>query len=184
MAKSKNNVVTYGLSGKVGDLLLFRQRHGQTVVAKIPKQSGKVSEKQLKQRHRFQQAVFYGKMAINSPETAELYKTAATGGKTPFNVAVADFMNAPDIVHVDLSGYAGGAGDVILVDATDDFAVKSVTVKIVNGNGTVEEGQADYTAGCRWTYTATQDNSDTATSKITVTASDLPGNVTESELSL
>jgi hypothetical protein len=48
-------------------------------------------------------------------------------------------MNAPDIVHVDLSGYAGSAGDVIPVDATDDFAVKSVTVKTVSGNGTVEE---------------------------------------------
>jgi hypothetical protein len=54
MAKSKNNVVTFGLSGKIGDLLVFRQRDGQTIVAKVPQQSGKVSEKQKMQRKRFQ----------------------------------------------------------------------------------------------------------------------------------
>ena len=181
MAKSKNNVVTYGLSGKIGDLLIFRQKDGQTIVAKRPQQSGKVSDKQLEQRARFQQAIFYGKTAIESPETLALYKAATTKGLTPFNVAVADFLNAPDIVHVNLSGYAGNVGDKILVDATDDFAVTSVTVKIVNENGTVEEGQAEHGVGYRWTYTATQENTDTATSKIVVSATDMPGNVTESE---
>jgi hypothetical protein len=97
---------------------------------------------------------------------------------------VADFLNAPDIVNVDFSGYAGNAGDLILVDVTDDFAVKSVTVEIVYENGTVEEGEAVHSVGYRWIYTATQENSNMATSKITITASDLPGNVTESEMSL
>ena len=36
MAKQTNNVVTHGLSGKVGDLLVFRQRAGKTVVGKAP----------------------------------------------------------------------------------------------------------------------------------------------------
>jgi hypothetical protein len=184
MAKSRNNVVTHGLSGKIGDLLVFRQRYGQTVVSKMPQQEAKVSEKQAEHRSRFQQAVFYGKAAIATPETASLYKTGATGGKSPFNVAVADFLNAPDIVHVNLSGYAGNAGDVILIDATDDFAVVSVTVRIVNENGIVEEGAAVRGIGYRWIYTATQNNGDTATSRITVSASDLPGNVTDHESSL
>ena len=184
MAKSKNNVVTYGLSGKIGDLLVFVQRHGTTVVSKVPQRSAQPTERQLEQRRRFQQAVFYGKAAIESPETAALYKAAATKGRTPFNVAVADFLNAPDIVHVDLSGYAGNAGDRITVDATDDFSVESVRVKIVNANGPVGEGAAVRGVGYRWIYTATLDNDDTATSRITVTASDLPGNVAESELPL
>ena len=184
MAKSKNNVVTHGLSGKIGDLLVFRQRYGQTVVSKIPQQSAKSSDRQAAHRKRFQQAAFYGKAAIDSPETASLYKAAATKGRTPFNVAVADFLNAPDIVHVDLSGYAGNVGDRIAVDATDDFAVVSVKVEIVNENGVVEEGEAVRDVGYRWIYTATQENNDTATSKITITASDLPGNLTEREVSL
>jgi uncharacterized protein YjdB len=59
-----------------------------------------------------------------------------------------------------------------------------VTVKIVSGNGAVEEVPAVYTAGNRRIYAATQNNSDAATGKITVTDSDLPGNVAESELFL
>ena len=115
MAKQKNNVVTFGLSGKVGDLLVFRQKYGQTIVAQLPQKSRKVSAKQKAQRKRFQQAVIYAKAAVDSPETGELYRAAAKQGQTPNNVAIADFMNAPDIEHVDLSGYTGSAGDKILI---------------------------------------------------------------------
>lgn len=132
MAKSKNNVITFGLSGKIGDVLVFRQMSGETIVSKIPKKSSKVSAKQKKQRKRFQQAVIYGKAAVDSPETGELYRAAQKKGKRPMNVAVADFLNAPDIEHVDLSGYTGSVGQ----------------------------------------------------SKILISVSDLPGNVTEEELSL
>jgi hypothetical protein len=38
MAKQSGNVVTFGLSGKVGDLLIFRQVDGKTVVSKVPEQ--------------------------------------------------------------------------------------------------------------------------------------------------
>jgi hypothetical protein len=31
MAKQRGNVVTHGLSGKIGGLLVFRQRAGQTI---------------------------------------------------------------------------------------------------------------------------------------------------------
>jgi hypothetical protein len=64
MAKSQKNVVTYGLSGKIGDLLVFRQVDGKTIVSKIPKQSKTVLEKQQKQRNRFQQATIYAKSAL------------------------------------------------------------------------------------------------------------------------
>ena len=184
MAKSRNNVVTYGLSGKVGDLLIFRQVDGQTVVSKIPQQSGKVSAKQKEQRKRFQQAVIYGKAAVDSPETGELYKAAAKKGKKPMNVAIADFLNAPDIEHVDLSGYTGSVGDRIIVSASDDFMVKSVKVKIINNNGVLEEGEATPSDGLHWIYTTAQENSNMEQTKILISASDLPGNVTEEELSL
>jgi hypothetical protein len=184
MAKSKNNVVTYGLSGKIGDLLVFRQRDGQTIVSKIPQQSGKASAKQKAQRKRFQQAVIYAKTAVDSSETGDLYKAAAKKGKTPINVAVADFFNAPDIEHVDLSEYTGNAGDRIIVTASDDFMVKSVKIKIINDSGVLEDGEAAQAAGLQWVYTATQENSSMESTKIVISVSDLPGNVTEEELIL
>jgi hypothetical protein len=184
MAKSKNNVITYGLSGKIGDLLVFRQIDGKTVVSKMPQQSGKASAKQKAQRKRFQQAVIYGKAATESPETGELYKKAAKKGLKPMNVAVADFLNAPDIEHIDLSGYAGMAGNLIRITASDDFMVKTVSVKIINQSGTIEEGNATQSEGLQWLYMATQANENLETTKIIVSASDMPGNITEEELSL
>ena len=182
MAKQKNNVVTYGLSGKIGDLLIFRQVDGQTVVAKPPQHSGKVSDKQKAHRRRFQEAVFYAKEAIATPELAELYAAGAKKGKKPYTVAVADFLNAPDIDEVNLSGYHGAVGDTIQVNASDDFEVKNVTVKIVNALGaTVEEGAAIHKVGNWWTYTATTEVNDLAGSKIIVSAFDIPGNVTREE---
>jgi hypothetical protein len=182
MAKQKNNVVTYGLSGKIGDLLVFRQRDGKTIVSKVPEHSKTVTEKQAVHRKLFQSAVIYAKAAVTSPETGELYKTAAKKKKHPFLVAVADFFNAPDIYQVDLNGYTGNVGDEIRVVVSDDFAVKSVYVQINNADGSlVEEGEAVKNAGDWWIYTATKNNENLEGDRIVIEASDLPGNVTRKE---
>ncbi|MDR1154600.1 MAG: hypothetical protein LBL04_07795, partial [Bacteroidales bacterium] len=73
MAKQKGNVVTHGLSGKIGDLLVFRQKDGQTIVSKVPEQPKTVSEKQMEQRKRFQQATIYAKIATGTDGIRELY---------------------------------------------------------------------------------------------------------------
>ncbi|MDR2026182.1 MAG: hypothetical protein LBQ01_01320 [Prevotellaceae bacterium] len=182
MAKSKNNVVTYGLSGKVGDMLIFRQVDGKTVVSKIPERTKELSEKQIEHQHRFKRAVIYGKTAAETPGTKEIYEAvAAKRKKTPFIVAVADFFNAPEIENIDLSNYTGTPGDTIKVTVTDDVTVKSVSVSIINADGsTVEEGSAVADAsGYVWTYTAVQNNDNLEGDKIVVAVSDLPGNLTE-----
>jgi hypothetical protein len=187
MAKQKGNVVTYGLSGKIGDLLVFRQVNGQTIVSKMPEQSKTLSEKQIAHRKRFQQAVFYSQKALDAPETGELYKAAAkkSKGKRPDNIAVADFFNAPDIQNVDLSGYTGAAGEQILIEVSDDFAVKTVTVNITNADGSlVEEGEAVKSSGNEWIYTTTQNNECLCGDKIVVSASDLPGNIDVKDLKI
>jgi hypothetical protein len=103
MAQSKNNVLTHGLSGTI-DLLVFRQKDGKTIVAKRPDSSGKGSEKQQEQRNRFQQATIYAKNAVDTAGVQELYAGEAKKKKgiTAYNVAVADFFNAPDIQTIDL----------------------------------------------------------------------------------
>jgi hypothetical protein len=184
MAKSKKNAVTYGLSGKIGDLLVFRQVNGQTIVSQAADTPKTKSEQQAKHRKHFQQAVLYARVVLESPETGELYENAVKNkkGKRAFNVAVADFFHAPDIENIDLSEYGGNIGDRINIIARDDFAVKSVKVRIINPDGSiVEEGEAKQKVSALWVYTATQDNEDLNGDKIIVTASDLPGNVTEEE---
>jgi hypothetical protein len=184
MAKQKGNVVTHGLSGKIGDLLVFRQVDGKTVVSKVPEQKKAASEKQVKLRQRFQQATVYAKIAAGTPGMKELYEEEAKKrrGMTAYSVAVADFFNAPDIDSVDLSEYSGVAGDEIRIIASDDFAVKSVHVRISNANGAaVEEGYALNSVASLWIYTATANSESPHGCKIVVSASDIPGNVTTVE---
>jgi len=99
MAKQTNNVVTHGLSGKVGDLLVFSQRGGKTVVGKVPQKRKSDTEQQKEHRRKFQRAVLYAKSALADPELREAYGKSAKTGQNGYNVAVADFFNAPDTVE-------------------------------------------------------------------------------------
>jgi hypothetical protein len=155
---------------------------GKTIVSKTPEQPKTATEKQKMHRQRFQEAILYAKMATDDPETKSVYKSVS---KRPFNLAVADFFHAPDIHAVDLSTYTGTVGEEIRITVSDDFAVKSVHVTIRNTDGTlVEEGEAVRRAGNLWIYTATQNNENLSGDKILITASDLPGNITEEEKTL
>jgi uncharacterized protein YjdB len=139
MAKSRNNVITHGLSGKIGDLLVFRQRGGQTFVSKIPERPKSMSEKQIETQKRFQQAIIYAKAANSTPEMKERYaaKAKKLKGMTAYNVAVADFYNAPNIDTVDLSAYTGLAGDEIRVQTNVErdynifFTMKKIILILV-----------------------------------------------------
>lgn len=182
MAESKNNIITHGLSGKVGDLIVFSQRNGKTIVSRAPREKTKEdTEKQKEHKRKFQRAILYAKVVMNDPDTKELYESKADRPKgiTGHNVAVADLLNAPDIDSIDMSGYTGKVGDIIKIIALDDFEVKAVTVKIENADGSlVEDGEA-VDNGAEWVYTATVKNADLSGDKITVTATDNPANMTE-----
>ena len=186
MAESKNNVVTHGLSGMVGGILVFRKHGDKTIVASVPsKRAGEPTERQKKQQERFQEATLYGQTALSDPTMKAEYKAAAQTGQTAFNVAVADYFNAPNIKDVDVSLYTGKSGDLITIKATDDFRVTSVSVAIYNEDGSeVEHGVAVQKNKVEWVYTATADNPSLSGDKIVITASDLPGNETIKEEAL
>ncbi|MDP4271486.1 MAG: hypothetical protein Q8909_15405 [Bacteroidota bacterium] len=182
MAESKNNVLTHGLSGMVGDLIVFRQRGNKTFVASKPRErTGEQTEAQKAQQVRFQEAAIYGKTALQNDEIKKLYQEAAGDGKTPFNVAVADFLKAPNIKEIDLTGYTGKVADKIKVTVEDDFKVTNVSVSIYNADGSLVEHGAAVQDGFRydWYFTATVENASLDGDKIVVQAYDLPGNVTE-----
>lgn len=182
MAESKNNIITHGLSGKVGDILVFSQRNGKTIVSKTPQKKAITSDKVKEQMGKFQQATIYAKAALQDASLKDQYaqQAARKKGVTAYNVAVADMLQAPKIEQIDLSGYTGQIGDTIRVRAYDDFKVASVTVHIYNADGSlVEEGNA-VENGLDWVYTATQMNADLSGDKIVVRATDIPNNLTES----
>ncbi len=182
MAESKNNIITHGLSGKVGDLIVFSQRNGKTIVSRAPKErTGDYTDNQKLHQLKFQKATLYAKSVINDPDQNQMYSAAADASKgiSTYNVAVADLLKAPDIETIDLSAYRGKIGNTIKIVVLDDFAVKAVSVKIENADGSlVEEGLA-VDSGFEWIYTATATNTDLAGDKITIRATDHPANMTE-----
>jgi hypothetical protein len=181
MAKQKGNVVLHGTSGTIGGMLVFRQRAGQTVIAKRPDVSGKVTEAQLAHRRKFQHAILYSMGVMSDPALSAAYGAKAKPGQSARNVAVADFFHAPDIGNIDVTGYRGLPGDAILVEVTDDFMVREVKVVITRADGTlVEEGFAKQEpVGYVWKYVASVENLTQDGDRIEVFASDLPGNIAE-----
>jgi len=187
MANSSNNIITRGLRGKIGGMLVFKQLEGKTVVGNVPIHSHSLpSDNQKKVKLKFQHAVIYALKVINDPDLKAEYYKGRKPRQSAYNIAIADFFNAPKIESIDLTAYTGLAGQVIVVTATDDFKVKEVTVAIYNSDGTlVEKGNAvESTSNLLWTYTTTAANDHQLGDKIVVQASDIPGNMTESQQDL
>lgn len=181
MARVGKNIVTQGLSGMIGGTIVFRQVGDQTIVGQAPaKQDRTPSEDEKARRIKFGKAILYGKSAVSNPTSKELYQKQADDGQSAFNVAVADFMHAPEIDEVDLSNYTGEIGSTIRVRASDDFQVIRVYVKIEGQDGVVfEEGEAVADPnGLDFNFTAKKKNVSLTGDKITIEVNDLPGNET------
>jgi hypothetical protein len=187
MAKSGNNIVTHGLSGQVGGLLVFKTLHGKTIVSASPRKSNhEPSDKQKEHQKHFQEATIYGKTVEVTPELRAQYESIVPEGGSVYLVALVDFLNAPKFDEVDVSKYVGNPGNTIRIRVTDDFMVKTVEVTINDQEGSlVEQGSAYKQAnGVDWVYTAVAQNSSLTGDKIVVKASDLPGNIATSESTL
>jgi len=70
MSRVKDNMITTGLSGKLGKQIVFRQWSGDTFLAKAPVMNLHLfkNEAQLENQRRFIQAVAYAKKAIANPD--------------------------------------------------------------------------------------------------------------------
>jgi hypothetical protein len=178
MAKVNNNIFIRGLSGKLGDQFIVKtDKGGRTIVSAKPifNDAREFSPAQLAQQQAFREAAAYAK----EKKGEEIYITKANGGaKSPYNIAVADWFNRPEILEVDMSGWTNGSGGVIRVRAQDDVRVEEVKVTIADENGTLlEEGQAQDVGALWWEYNTAQ--AFAMNLFVTVAAKDLPGHVTE-----
>lgn len=182
MAYVKNNIVTEGLSGKLGNTIVFRQVGGKTIVASKPtKTKRESSEAQKNHQRRFRAASRYAKQVIQNPDLKAAYQQQAPQDQSAYNVAIADYMNRPEIADLDLSTYTGGKGNALVVEVTDDYMVADVEVAIYSKAGTLlEQGPAELDGnGINWIYTTQKANGQLSGSKLVIRASDLPGNTTE-----
>ena len=177
MAKVRNNIITQGLSGSLGDQLIFRKdKAGRTIVAAKPAfdPNRGLTNSQMAHQEAFRQAIAYAKTAKDQV----VYINKADGkAMSAFNVAVADWFNKPEVLEIDASGWNGQVGQTIRVKAKDDVQVAKVTVVISDENGTViEQGDAVQAEGLWWDYTTKTPISMNPAPSVVATAKDLPGN--------
>jgi hypothetical protein len=88
---------------------------------------------------------------------------------------IADFFNEPVVQMIDTSEYHGPAGQVIKVQADDDFEVTGVHLAVLDGeNAVIFQGPAVLTNGL-WQLAASVGIAVGETVTIQATATDRPG---------
>jgi hypothetical protein len=178
MARVNRNNASKGISGQV-DQFVYREKNGETVVSKLRRKSHKPpTSKQEQVRLKFKNASLYARICMQDPQLKSFYESKAEPGQTAYNMAFADYYDAPEIHEINVSAYTGIVGSKLVLVVDDRFRVASVKVKIEKSDGTlIETGDAIMKDnGPQWEYTCTAANAAIAGSVITVTASDLPGN--------
>ncbi len=178
MSQTTDNVITKNYSGKFGNQVVFRNRYGTSVMAKPPKKfSVAPTPTQIAHRQLFLKATIFAKNIHTQPLLKSKYAQKTGKGRSIYNLAVADFMKPPVVNSIDITNYTGHIGDMIIVDAIDNFEVKSVKVNITAPDGTlVEEGNCTFDfLDIVWKYEATVDTPAITGFVVTATAFDNPG---------
>jgi len=178
MAKVTDNIFVRGLSGSLGDQFVVKTyKNGRKVICKKPTfNSNRVfSQAQMVHQQAFREAAAYDK----DMKREEIYITLANSmAKIPYNLALSDWFNPPEILEIDLSGWTNGSGATIRVKALDVVKVQEVKVTIADESGTqLETGEAKEVGALWWEYRTSQ--APTTNMSVTVAARDLPGHITQ-----
>lgn len=183
MARSGTNALMHGVRGMINKQVVFKKRRGKRYVAAAPNvdEDREATPGEQRNRNRFKWSNEYATEAIKDDATKKMYAAAANRRQSAHNVAMSDAFYPPKILGVLTHGYTGAKGNVICVQATDNFRVVAVKVSVYDIEGVlIEEGNAvDNADGFNWMYTVTVD---ALGSKVVVRAYDLPENETVKEL--
>ncbi|MCF6402634.1 hypothetical protein L3C95_11210 [Chitinophaga filiformis] len=171
-----------GTSGTIGNVT-FSVRKNKTVSGPRRGPNTKPpTEEQLAVQLNFERYSAYAQKAIGNPATKAMYAAAAKPGQTAFNAAFQDAVRPPRILDIDTRKYKGVAGNEISFRVKDVVRVESVNVTILSAAGAeLEQGDAVPDIGNYWKYTTSAANAALPGTRILITATDLPGNVTEVE---
>jgi hypothetical protein len=183
MANNRNNVITHGSSGKMGNAV-FTADGKMRSKPDISKRVWSPSQKE--HLSLFEKAKEYARMAISDPELNDFYaaKAKRKHGLGAWHLAIKDFCNPPEILAAEFRGFTGKSGDELYITAIDDFEIAGVSVAFFSSGGIIlQEGTADICEfSIKWMYTLKSDIQLVQGLSITISAKDLPGNITSVEL--
>ena len=185
MAKSVPNASAGKLKGRIGDLVYY-ELNGKPCVRGVPHREVPPTPAEKNNRDRFRAASKFAPSTLTDPTQKARYSAAAAKtGSTAYNVAVSDFMHAPVITEVDLTGFTGGAGQFIRI-RVEEKKIGAATVKVViadRSQTVLEQGAASLeNDGVTWSYTAQEEIPQDRSLWITITAVDQPGHRTSKTL--
>lgn len=187
MKRKEFNAISSGASGKFGDQVTLVIRNGEQLICKCKGPSSvPPTEKQKGVTSRFKRAAAWATNIIKDLSVKEFYRALTKGKGSAYTTAVADYCKSPEIIEVVLTYYNGAVGGRVVVNATDNVKVETVTVKVLTPAGDLLEGGPavlEPDTG-HWSYEATQPNENVSGSQIIVTATDIPGNETIAEITL
>jgi hypothetical protein len=168
--------------------IVIRQVNGRTIISARPKKRDQPTAHQVKTKDRFMHAVDYARRGMAIPEIKGVYQKAVNKKITnAYTAALKDYLNAPVVRVIDASAYKGQPGDMINVEARDDFEVISLTVEIRDATGGLLEAGDAQMMDIKmnwWEYKVTVTNAQVAGSVIVASAKDRPGNVGVKEAAL
>jgi hypothetical protein len=178
MARIKGNLIMMNVSGMIGKQVVVKTRDGKQYLSGPPtyKRHRVLTPNQQAWAEKFKEYAAYAKYASNDPELRPGYLAARKNGESAYLVAFRDARYPPEVTKISVQGYNGRVGDVIVVQATDDFKVNSVWVFIYSATGVlIEDGIAE-SDGMLWMYRVTRANENINGCRIVAKAYDLPRN--------
>lgn len=180
MPKIRKNIVLTGLSGGIEKKILIKDYGCRSVMSAFPDRSNvEMSPQQIKSVNRFREAMVYAKTQMADPISKAEYKNKARDMQRPHNLAVADFLNPPEIHAIELKWFKGCSGDLVSIHATDDFKVVRVLLEVFDHlNQLLEKGDAVCVAG-KWQYILQNSYKQTHGMRFVAKAWDKPGNCAE-----
>jgi hypothetical protein len=135
---------------------------------------------------RFEKAKEYARKAISDPVLNEIYakKAARKHGLGAWHLAISDYCHPAEINSVNFSDCRGKTGDEIIITVFDKYEVTGMKIVITSPVGMLlEEGAAKRPLfDFRWKYTLKSEIELVPDLKITISVTDLPGNITSENL--
>jgi hypothetical protein len=134
MAHVKDNALTAGLRGMLGNRLVFRTVRGKTIVSNRPKPPRKQSQRQRENRIHFRCASMLAQAALQDPQRKQYYTLKARKLNLPnaYTAALTDHLRKPTVSTVKQSDRHGR---ISVTASKKDFALNTVEVMITNTRG-------------------------------------------------
>jgi hypothetical protein len=143
MARTKNNCITNGTSGKIGTMVLTVDGNMRS----RPDVSGRVwSPLQKLHLERLEESKRYGRWAISDPEMNEFYarKAAKKHGLGAWHLAISDYYYPPVIVSADFRNVMIETERRIHICTSDNMEVVKVIISFISpATGLLENHHAE-----------------------------------------